>query len=165
MDMDDQKLPTNLTPASEVKTSNPLKRGRGRPKGTVIKYEYKEEDKERVMLMTATGVPHTIQAKIIGCGVNTLRKYFMEELDTGKTKANAEVSKALFSKAMEGNVTAQIFWLKSQAGWVDTQRLEVKGVTTNKLSETELKQRLAHLATAAKMGTTLLDKPPIDAAN
>ena len=35
MDMDDKKLPTNLIPASEVKTSNPLKRGRGRPKGTV----------------------------------------------------------------------------------------------------------------------------------
>ena len=77
----------------------------------------------------------------------------------------AEVSKALFSKAMEGNVTAQIFWLKSQAGWVDTQRLEVKGVTPSKLSETELKQRLAHLATAAKMGTTLLDKAPIDVKN
>jgi len=49
-----------------------------------------------------------------------LRKHYREELDLGETKANAQVAGFLFNAAKNGNVTAQIFWLKTRAKWRET---------------------------------------------
>jgi len=46
-----------------------------------------------------------------------LRKHYRDELDMGETKANAQVAGFLFTAARNGNVTAQIFWLKTRARW------------------------------------------------
>jgi hypothetical protein len=50
----------------------------------------------------------------------TLRQHYREELDLGESKANAQVAGFLFSAAKNGNVTAQIFWLKTRARWRET---------------------------------------------
>ncbi len=50
----------------------------------------------------------------------TLRKYFTEELETAEAMANTKVAAALFKNCMEGNVAAQIFWMKSRARWRET---------------------------------------------
>ena len=55
-------------------------------------------------------------AKIVGCAPKTLRKRFREELDRGVAEANAMVAGYLFNSAKQGNVTAQIFWLKTRGG-------------------------------------------------
>ena len=64
----------------------------------------------------------------------TLNKYFKKEIANGRLKANVTVANALYRNATEssekfphGNTGAQIFWLKSQAGWKDTQRVELTG--------------------------------------
>ena len=49
-----------------------------------------------------------------------LRKHYRDELDLGETKANAQVAGFLFNSARSGNVTAQIFWLKTRARWRET---------------------------------------------
>jgi hypothetical protein len=60
----------------------------------------------------------------------TLEKYFRDELDNGKQKANGLVAQALFKKAI-GNgaqsVTAAIFWLKCQAHWKPVEGIEHTG--------------------------------------
>jgi hypothetical protein len=38
----------------------------------------------------------------------------------GETKANAQVAGFLFNSARGGNVSAQIFWLKTRARWRET---------------------------------------------
>ena len=47
-------------------------------------------------------------------------------LNDGRDLADARVEDSLFSSAMAGNVTAQIFWLKNRrpAKWRDVQRVE-----------------------------------------
>ena len=57
---------------------------------------------------------------MVGIDPKTLRKYYREELDLGETKANAQVAGFLFNAAKNGNVTAQIFWLKTRARWRET---------------------------------------------
>src|SRR4051812_32157809 len=42
---------------------------------------------------------------------------FVMELDRGAAEANAMISGYLFAAAKAGNTTAQIFWLKTRAGW------------------------------------------------
>ncbi len=64
-----------------------------------------------------------------------MRKHFRNELDTSKARANAVISQALFRNAKSGNVAAQIFWLKTQAGWRETNHYELTGKDGEKLFE------------------------------
>ena len=59
-------------------------------------------------------------SRVVGINPKTLRKYYREELDLGETKANAQVAGFLFNAAKNGNLTAQIFWLKTRARWKGT---------------------------------------------
>jgi hypothetical protein len=87
-----------------------------------------------VWRMAAFGTgQHTISA-IVGAmaqrgplDVDTLRKHFRHELDMGMQEAIFLVASALYTSAVNGNVTAQIFFLKTRAGWRETGRLEVTG--------------------------------------
>jgi uncharacterized protein YjcR len=64
--------------------------------------------------MAAYGIPEADIAKVLGIDAKTLRKWCREELDLGATKANAQVAGFLFSNGRSGNVSAQIFWLKTR---------------------------------------------------
>jgi hypothetical protein len=76
-----------------------------------------EATREKVRQLAGLGIPHDDIAKIIGCAPKTLRKRFRDELDRGVAEANAMISGYLFAAAKAGNTTAQIFWLKTRAGW------------------------------------------------
>jgi hypothetical protein len=73
--------------------------------------------REKVQYLAGLGVPQDDIAKIINCAPKTLRKRFREELDRGVAEANAMVAGYLFNSAKQGNVSAQIFWLKTRAQW------------------------------------------------
>ena len=70
--------------------------------------------------MAAYGIPADDIARVVGIDPKTLRKHYRDELDLGETKANAQVAGFLFNAARSGNVTAQIFWLKTRARWRET---------------------------------------------
>jgi hypothetical protein len=80
---------------------------------------YKPDDAHRrqVEAMAAYGIPEPDISRVVGIDPKTLRKYYRDELDMGSTKANAQVAGFLFNSARNGNVTAQIFWLKTRARW------------------------------------------------
>jgi hypothetical protein len=73
--------------------------------------------RRQVEAMTAYGIPEIEIARAMGIDPKTLRKCYRAELDLGGTKANAQVAGFLFAAAKNGNVTAQIFWLKTRARW------------------------------------------------
>ena len=82
--------------------------------------------REQVITLSSNGLPHIQIAPLIGCSSpKTLRKHFRDELDIGKIKANAKVAGALYQSALEGNVKAQTFWLKTVGGWQETGRVEI----------------------------------------
>lgn len=76
--------------------------------------------RELVQLHTMVGTRQETIAEIIGIDPKTLRKYYRDELDQSKAKANATIGGALFNKAKSGDTTAMIFWMKTQAGWRET---------------------------------------------
>ena len=87
--------------------------------------------------MAAYGVPEKDIARVVGIDAKTLRKHYREELDTGHVKANTRVAEALYRKATgDGpqSVTAAIFWLKTRAGWKETQVTEMTGNTPPKIT-------------------------------
>src|SRR6267378_4291791 len=73
--------------------------------------------RRQVEAMAAYGIPEDNISRVIGVDPKTLRKHYRDELDLGETKANAQVAGYLFNSAKNGNVTAQIFWLKTRASW------------------------------------------------
>jgi hypothetical protein len=76
--------------------------------------------RRQVEAMAAYGIPELDIARVVGVDPKTLRKHYRDELDMGETKANAQVAGFLFNAARSGNVTAQIFWLKTRARWRET---------------------------------------------
>src|SRR5882757_3849214 len=76
--------------------------------------------RRQVEALAAYGVPEADISRVVGIDAKTLRKYYRDELDLGVTKANAQVAGFLFNAAKSGNVTAQIFWLKTRARWRET---------------------------------------------
>ena len=100
----------------------------GRPE-----YKKTDEDAKNVEALTIAGVPQKLVSKILKISEPTLRKHYRDELDTSKAKANAVISQSLFKIGREGNVTAQIFWLKTQAGWKETNHVELTGKDGDKL--------------------------------
>ena len=92
-----------------------------------------DEDAKTVEALAIAGVKQSLIADIVKISEPTLRKNFRKELDTSKARANAIISQALFKKAKDGNVVAQIFWLKTQAGWKEKNAIELTGKDGDKL--------------------------------
>jgi len=58
--------------------------------------------------------------------------------DEGRNKAIATVGKGLLKKALDGNLTAMIFYLKTQAGWREKESLELTGKDGGPIETKEL---------------------------
>lgn len=77
-----------------------------------------EDLRKQVEALAGLGTPHEHIAVMIGLSDDkTLREHYAHELKLGKAKACAKVSNVLFNEAIKGNMTAAIFWQKSQSGW------------------------------------------------
>lgn len=97
-------------------------------------FEPTAADRKYVKELSGFGVPEDDIARVIvnlqmgkPITAKTLRKHFRDELDTGLVKANAEIARALYRKAKQGDNTCMIFWLKTRAHWKDTMTLEHTG--------------------------------------
>ena len=82
-----------------------------------------------VSLMAAAGILHERIAASIGIAENTLRLHFRKELTEGLTEVTTMAVGKLVGLIQAGNLGAVCFWLKSKAGWRDTDRVEHVGST------------------------------------
>jgi len=107
-------------------------RKRGKPP-----FEPTDEQRRTVEMMSAMGIPQEDICQVIlgrngkPIDAKTLRKHFHEELATAAMKANVKVANALFRVATDPKggsraVTAQIFWLKTRAGWRELPTREIQ---------------------------------------
>jgi hypothetical protein len=86
-----------------------------------------DESRRMVESTSGLGLPHEQIAILVGIDDKTLRKYYRTELDTGKAKANGQIAKTLFSKAVAGDTTSLIWWTKTQMKWSEIVKNEVTG--------------------------------------
>lgn len=86
-----------------------------------------EKDREAAQTMYAFGIPQEEIARILRMDVDTLIKRLGPEMKDYKVKANARVASTLYQMAISGNQpAATFFWLKTRAGWRETDRLEIE---------------------------------------
>jgi len=96
-------------------------------------HEPTNENRLKVKTLAAVGTRFEDIAKKLGISENTMTKYYRQELDDGRIDANAAIAKSLYDQAKSGNTSAQIFWLKTRAGWKETQVNEVTGADGSNL--------------------------------
>ncbi len=108
-------------------------RSRGRPK-----FEPTGSQRLRVAVLVACGNPRGQVAASLGIDTKTLRKCFAREIREAKKVASGRMAAKLYEAGMAGNIVAQIFWLKTQAGWRETAGLELSGPDGKPLSPPKL---------------------------
>jgi hypothetical protein len=78
------------------------------------------ESRQLVQLHATVGTPFATIALLLDIDHKTMSKYYRDELELAISQANATIGGALFKKAMGGDTTAMIFWLKTRARWRET---------------------------------------------
>ena len=87
------------------------------------KKKLSKEDLERIT--RAAGLINVEDiAAIWGISKTTLYKYASEELQKGRASTRLFVANKLLDAIKRGNIAATIFFLKTQSGWTETQRIE-----------------------------------------
>ena len=119
---------------------------------------FQPSDKQRgqVEAMVRYGIPVVEIARTLGITKPTLFKHFREELDTGITKANAQVGEFIFSTIVgltipgrppvtdeRARVTAAIFWAKTRMGWKETVINQHEGPHGGPIEVSSVRERIA----------------------
>lgn len=94
------------------------------------------ENSKIARTLAAVGIRHEEIAEKLDISADTLTKYYRKELHDGRVDANAQIAKSLFDQAKSGNVSASIFWLKTRAGWKETQVNELVGANGEPINVT-----------------------------
>ena len=106
-----------------VKKMGGVRPGAGRP-------AFKPTDEQRALVeqVAGYGLPeHQIAALVsIDCDADTLRKHFRQELAQGRARANTEIGRTLYQKAMAGDTASLIWWTKAQMRWTSLQQIQVQ---------------------------------------
>jgi hypothetical protein len=106
------------------KTHGGARENAGRPG-----FQPTDAERKQVEAMSGYGLPIEQIAVLVRGSIDTdtLRKHFAQELIAGKAKANGQVGKTLFQKAMGGDTTAAIWWSKTQMHWKEVRAHEITG--------------------------------------
>ena len=131
------------------------------------KAKWRPEDHDYDIVRNFGGVLKQDQlAQYYGVSVKTLQNRFKDNpdwrdaYDQGRADTIRRVGNALVKKALDGNLTAMIFYLKTQAGWWDKQMVEHSGpgggaieIETADQARRDVLGRLAQFASRLEAGT------------
>jgi DNA-binding CsgD family transcriptional regulator len=108
-------------------------------------------DLEKVRGLASRGMTMEQIADALGISRTTLFAYkarlkdFSDAIKRGQAEGISAVANSLYESAIKGNTTAQIFYLKTRAGWVETDRHEHTGKDNAELDIVGIKSALRKL--------------------
>lgn len=108
---DNPKLPSKL---------GGTRKGAGRKK-----HRATEENRRVVYDLSGKGTPHVDIAIKLKIHIETLKRYYRDELNLGRIDANALIGGAIFRAAMNGHFGAQKWWSQVRMGWKEIQHIEL----------------------------------------
>lgn len=86
--------------------------------------KWNQEFADKVEHLAALGMTQEDVGKILGVSLDTIYKHYNDSFGKGKAVARAKVANKLFEKAMSGDSASIFFYLKTQAGWRETQHVD-----------------------------------------
>jgi ribosomal protein S20 len=84
-----------------------------------------DNNRKLVARLAAMGSRQEDIALLLDICVDTLVKHYSAEVRKGNLESTAKVAQTLYEKAISGDTTCMIFWLKTRGGWRETDRLDV----------------------------------------
>ena len=89
-------------------------------------WEPTDAERAAAVKMARYGISQREIASTLGISTTTLRKHLGDDLAKAPIEANVDVAHRLYQDAkVSGNTSAQVFWLRSRAGWNDRQSVNV----------------------------------------
>lgn len=83
-------------------------------------WEPTEEERSKIRIYAGLGMTQEQIGALLGKSVDSLDRFCRDDLDKGKAEIISKVAGALVKKAMAGDTTSAIFYLKTQARWKET---------------------------------------------
>ncbi len=80
-----------------------------------------------VRIMATNGEPLERIAELLDINLPTLRKHCSAELRSGALQSNPSMDMRLFERALAGDVSAMLTWLKCKAGWNEHSAVTATG--------------------------------------
>jgi hypothetical protein len=112
-----------------------------------------KEERLLVEHYVSIGMTQDHIALVMQKSVDSLQRHCRHELDTGTLKANAVVGASLFERAsIRGDTTAQIFWMKTRAGWKERAVVELTGEDGGAIITSEMTPKEAAEKYREKLG-------------
>ena len=106
-----------------VRKMGGVRPGAGRP-------AFRPTDEQRALVeqVAGYGLPEAQIAALVCIDIDadTLRKHFKQELAQGRARANSEIGKTLYQKAIGGDTASLIWWTKAQMRWTSLQQIQVQ---------------------------------------
>jgi hypothetical protein len=93
-----------------------------------VEHKPTDESRKLVRTLSSVGITYEDIASKLNINADTLTKHYKEDLLNGRVDANALIGQSLYNSARDGNTSAQMFWLKTRAGWKETTGLELTGL-------------------------------------
>ena len=103
---------------------NGAKPGEARKRGHVVT----DQTRLNVNLLTCANIRREVIAEVLGISINTLEKKYKKELAASKTELTKKAVGQLALGISRGNMTAVIFWLKTQGGFREGADVHVNGM-------------------------------------
>jgi len=124
--------------------------------GSTLKAKYKNsgfspspEQARQVATMSCLGLTDKAIGQVLNIELRTLKFYYSKELKTSGPLANAMVARVALNMAMDGqHADMTKFWLKTRAGWKETNVTELTGKDGAPIETTSAKDRLKGLLVA-----------------
>jgi hypothetical protein len=100
--------------------------------GGVPTHKPTADTRKTARFCAAIGLDKAAIAKILRIKFETLNEMYADEIEGGRAEGQMKVAGTLFKKATDprdtkGGVVSAIFWLKTQGGWRETDKLELSG--------------------------------------
>ncbi len=94
-------------------------------------YIVNDKHKDIVIDLSRCGVPQEVIADTLGISVPTMQKYYGDLLRAGAAEAITGAAKSLYAKVKEGDNASLFFYLKTRAGYKETNVVQNQYTDTN----------------------------------
>lgn len=115
---------------------------KGQVKQVASKIDIEDVKKLSAMQCTMEEMSH-----FLGCSIDTLERNFAATIKEGRSKGKISVKRALFDKAIKGDLGAMVWWGKNFAGMSDKleSKTEVFGKEVESMTDEQLDAEIAKM--------------------
>lgn len=82
------------------------------------------ESRKKVIGFTSSGFTQQQIADYFDLDSETIKKYYAEELKKTKMDKTSKLGGSIYRRGLKGDTKAAMFWLRTQAGWIETKDKE-----------------------------------------